>query len=265
VPTTSSTITDVPTARSTVPATTIPATTVPATAVPATAVPVTVGGEAPADLTMYFQVHRAMRQTGAELADALAGMADADRRRAVALVRFYRGFATELHTHHHLEDELFFPALAERVATFEHLSADLDADHVRLATLIDDLARALDAMAGTAPWHQARTEALAVATELRDHLRTHLDVEDQDVIPLFARHFTASEYEELEAQAVKEGSLKTMLFTCPWLVASAEPEVRDHIFETVPSALKVLWKLTRRGYARRTSYALGIEVPVVRS
>jgi hemerythrin-like domain-containing protein len=226
--------------------------------------PAPTSGTAP-DLTMYFQVHVAMRQTSAELATALAGIVDDDRRRAAAIVRFYKGFAVELHAHHHLEDELFFPALAARVPTFEHLSADLDADHVHLAKVIDELGRALDGLAGDDPWRQARAEALELAAELRDHLETHLDVEDLDVIPLFGRHFTAEEYTVLEQAAVKEGSLKDMLFTCPWLVASADPETRDRIFENVPAALKLLWKLTRRGYARRASYALGIEVPVVRS
>jgi len=46
---------------------------------------------------------------------------------------------------------------------------------------------------------------------------------------------------------------------------SCEAKTRDEIFESVPAVLKLLWKLTRRGYARRTSYALGIDVPVVRA
>ncbi len=226
---------------------------------PTTSVP-----DATPNLIMYFTVHQAMRDSSADLHGALTGIADDDRRRAAAISRWYKGFATELHGHHHIEDAIFFPALAERVATFEHFGPGLDADHVHLAQVIDDLGRAIDGLADDEAWAPTRAEAAELAAELRDHLQTHLEVEDQDVLPLFARHFTADEYVELEQQAVKHGSLRSMLFTCPWLVASCDARTRDEIFANVPGALKVLWKLTRRGYARRTSYALGVDVPVLR-
>ncbi len=223
-----------------------------------------VPGSAP-NLIMYFTVHQAMRDSSAALHDALVGIDADDRRRAAAIARWYRGFATELHAHHHIEDAIFFPALADRVPTFVHFAPGLDADHVHLAQVIDDLGRAIGGMADDLPWSPTRAEALELAAQLRDHLQTHLEVEDQDVLPLFGRHFTSDEYVDLEQQAVKHGSVRSMIFTCPWLVASCDARTRDEIFESVSGALKVLWKLTRRGYARRTSYALGIDVPVVRS
>ena len=222
-------------------------------------------GSGPPNLIMYYTVHQAMRDSSAVLHDALAGMADDDRRRAAAIARWYRGFADELHAHHHIEDEIFFPALAERDASFEHFGPGLDADHVHLAQVIDDLTRAIGGLAEDEPWAPTRAQAVELSAELRDHLMTHLAIEDEDVIPLFAERFTFDEYVELEQQAVKRGSLKSMLFTVPWLVVSCEAKTRDEIFESVPAALKLLWKLTRRGYARRTSYALGIDVPVVRA
>ena len=175
---------------------------------------------------MYLTVHQAMRDSSAALHDALAGIAPDDRHRAAAIARWYRGFATELHAHHHIEDAIFFPALAERVPTFEHFGPGLDADHVHLAQVIDDLGRAIAGLADDQPWSPTRAEALELAADLRDHLMTHLEVEDQDVLPLFERHFTATEYIALEQQAVKHGSLRSMLFTCPWLVASCDARTR---------------------------------------
>ena len=178
------------------------------------------------DLIMYFQVHQAMRHSSAELHTALVGIADDDRRRAAAIARWYRGFAAELHTHHHIEDEIFFPALAARVPTFEHLGPDLDADHVHLAQVIDDLGRALDSLAGDEPWSQTRAEAVELAAELRDHLHTHLEVEDQDVIPLFERHFTVEEYVGAR-EAGRQGRLASRRCCSPARGSSRRADARD--------------------------------------
>ncbi len=97
---------------------------------------------------MYLIVHRSMRASARQLAESLAAgdttLAD-DRRRTKALVRWYGGFADEIRLHHHIEDALLFPALAERVATYGDYEPTLTADHAELDVVLDRLGEALGA------------------------------------------------------------------------------------------------------------------------
>ena len=58
--------------------------------------------------------------------------------------RWFRGFAAEIQCHHHIEDELLFPAIAARVATYPEIAPKLEADHSELDGLLADLTAALD-------------------------------------------------------------------------------------------------------------------------
>lgn len=75
------------------------------------------------------------------------------------------------------EDDVVASMLAERVPTYASCGGTIAADHRRLADLLDG--GDVDALAGL--------------------LGEHLDLEDGEVLPLFARHFTAEEYEPIAA------------------------------------------------------------------
>jgi hemerythrin-like domain-containing protein len=215
------------------------------------------------DTTTYYLVHRAMLASSAQLAAALVGLARGDRRRARAIVGWYRGFTGELLAHHTIEDELLFPSLASQVPeVWAAYEADLAADHEHLDHVMAGLDAALDALAdGTPEWTAVHRRAVVLARELRDHLADHLQVEDDEVIPLFERHYTAEEYEALDQAAVKHMKLRQLWFTLPWMVAACTPEERGRLLAGAPTPLTWLWKAARASYARRASYALGTTVP----
>jgi hemerythrin-like domain-containing protein len=194
-----------------------------------------------ADLAPYLRVHRLLRRSAAELAVA-AARAPADARTDRALARWFHGFAGEIRCHHHIEDVLLFPALRTRVATYHDLAPQLTADHADLDEVLDSLTAALDA--------RDRQTARLLAAQLRDHLDEHLAFEDDEVAPLFARHFTFIEFEELNDRAVKMTSLKQLVFTAPWMMSLLDDSERAELLSTVPKAMGVLWRLTRRRYAR---------------
>ena len=133
-------------------------------------------------------MHRALRASAAQLAEAPSRPADHRARKARA--RWFRGFADEIQCHHHIEDELLFPAIAARVATYPQIAPKLEGDHADLDVLLDDLRAALAA--------SDERRAATLAAELRDHLDEHLAFEDGEIVPLFIRHFTAAEYDEPE-------------------------------------------------------------------
>ena len=162
------------------------------------------------DIESYLRVHRALRASAAQLAQATARPADDSKREARR--RWYDGFADEIQCHHHIEDELLFPAIAARVATYPEIAPKLEGDHADLDVLLDDLRAAL--ATGDDP------RAATLAAELRDHLDEHLTFEDHEIAPLFVRHFSPAEYDELNARAVRMTSFKQLLFTAPWLMCS---------------------------------------------
>lgn len=210
------------------------------------------------DLTNYHAVHTALRRGTHALAVAATDLDPADRRRAQAFARYWKGFAGEVLAHHTIEDDVMFPALIERAPVAAELISRTDADHERLDELMTAVAAEVEELV-------AGRIAPALASELRELailMDTHLDFEDAEVLPLFERHFTAEEYSELDDQAAKAlGLSKQAAFTVPFIASMLDPDVRDRVFGDAPAAFKLLYRATRRSHARLADRALG---PVAR-
>ena len=200
------------------------------------------------DLESYLRVHRVLRASAAELATATRAPADpAADEGAEALVpgvrRARSGVITTSRT------SCCSPRWRRgSPPTGEHASR-LEGDHAELDEVLDGLEAALD---------RGDLDAAApLATALRDHLDEHLGYEDDEIAPLFARHFTAVEFDELNARAVRMTSPRQLLFTAPWLLAGVDQDEQARILASVPKALHLLWFATRRRYARLAGRALG--------
>ena len=200
-----------------------------------------------ADLTSYLQVHRCLRHSAAQLAEAVDR--PVDHRRARALARWYGGYAGEVRCHHHIEDALLFPALRARVSTYPDHAVRIDRDHDDVDRMLDQLADAFD--------QGDRTRITSLAHALRDHLDAHLAYEDAELVPLFIRHFTGAEFDELNARAVRLTPPKQLLFTAPWLLDQLDPAERAQMLASVPRAVRLLWRCVRGRYARLTTRAFG--------
>ncbi len=213
----------------------------------------------PPDVTLYYEVHEAMRQANEQILSGLTDptFADDDRRRAKAMHRWFVGYCGELKGHHHAEDHLIFPELAARVPAYASYADTLAADHDRLDVILEGLGNALARMAAGDGWSTAKAEATALAVELRDLLLVHLDFEDSDVIPLIERHFGKAEYKVIEDKILKEISPKQALWTVPWWVSVTPPEAAAKALAEAPLPLKVIYYATRGSYARMTKRAFG--------
>jgi hypothetical protein len=211
----------------------------------------------PPDLTIFTVVHRAMRRDAARLAGAVTGLGDGDAARARALQRWYRGFRAELAEHHTIEDDLFFPVLAERVPTFAQHTDRIDREHHLLDDALSGVGVALDGLVHAGGSSAARGPARDATCELTDMLDAHLGFEDADVLPLYLRHFTEDEYGEVGRRASRMVDKRNLGFTVPWVVGAATPAERDRLFEQAPLAFKLLWYASRRRHARVSTRALG--------
>ena len=211
------------------------------------------------DLTTYHVLHRGMRLDSARLAGAVAGVTETERTtRGPALARWYAGFYGELHEHHTVEDEIFFPALLERVPVFDSQVDRIDAEHNHLEDVLVETRARLGRLGDPGvDWPAAVAEASEITAELRDLLDVHLGFEDADVLPLFVRHFTADDYDDLGERALKHTKFGQLVFGIPWAVQAATDDQFRHMYANAPIAFKLLWYATRRRYNRMAQEAFG--------
>lgn len=220
------------------------------------------------DLTLYRLIHRGMRADTARLAAVVAGLTEAERhRRMPALTRWYAGFLQEFELHHSAEDDIFFPALAERVPVFADQLARLDAEHHTLEAALLAVRDALGQLADpNVAWRSVREDAVDALRVADNELTLHLDNEDADVLPLFVSHMSKLEYDEIGERALKRATPKHLLFALPWVMRQATGEESGKILAEAPLPLKVMWYVSRGRHARLTRRALGetvdLDMPV---
>jgi len=211
------------------------------------------------DLTSYHLIHRAIRQSTTRLTAAIGSVSESDRRtRGPQLVRWYSGLEGELHTHHTVEDDFFFPALFRHVPSLRGYLERIDDEHQHLTQLLVDTRTAIAQLADPqVPFDAAIRAAASRAGELESLMDGHLDFEDAEILPLFTRHMDAAEYQEVEAKALAKPKLGELRFTVPWMMANATPEEQRLLLDSAPFMMKVVWIATRRGYDRLATAALG--------
>jgi hemerythrin-like domain-containing protein len=212
------------------------------------------------DLTFYFAVHEAQRDALVRYRDAVATLTESERvDRGKALARWAKGFRLELDEHHYVEDAFFFPSLRSKVPQAEAVLERLEADHRHLDQLLASWPAVAKAVCDPAvPFTDARLAAGRFADELHAFIHDHLAVEDQDVLPLFWRHYSASEYDAVLQQAVKKGKKAGLWFVAPFTVDCYEAGAeRDAFLDSVPMILRVIHRIVRPSYDRLLGKAFG--------
>ena len=212
------------------------------------------------DLSFYFAIHQAQRAAVGRYRDAVAALTEQERiDRGKALTRWAKGFVLELEEHHYVEDTFFFPSLRTTVASAGDILEGLEADHRDLDDLLARWPAVARALADpTVAFLDAQADAVTFAEGLSDFLDRHLAVEDQDVLPLFWRHYTAEEYDAVLQQAVKKGKKAGLWFVAPFTVdCYAEGPDREAFLASVPGVLRLLHRLVRPSYDRLIASAFG--------
>jgi hypothetical protein len=143
------------------------------------------------------------------------------------------------------------------VPTFAEHTDRIEREHHLLDDALRGVGTALDRLVASEAAAGARRDAHDAACELSSLLDLHLGFEDDDVLPLYVRHFTEDEYAEVEARARKLLELRRLPFGVPWVVGATTPAERGRILESAPLALKLVWYASRRHHARLSARALG--------
>jgi len=206
------------------------------------------------DLTTYRAVHVALREAASRMAAAAGTLRVSDWRRIDAFARYWKGYAGEVLAHHTIDDDTFFPALVERCPVAGDLIARADADHLHL----DELMTAVDGAVAELQRGMGPGELPELLGQLAVHMDEHLGFEDEDILPLFERHFTGEEYDALEEAAQKAlGISKQAAFTVPFVLHWVDPAVAEDLIAKAPVAFRALYRLTRRRHQRLGATALG--------
>jgi hemerythrin-like domain-containing protein len=206
------------------------------------------------DASDYAVIHRAIRRAGRAVADASTTLTVADQPRLQAFLRYWNGHRGEILNHHGIEDQIFFPALRDRVPSAAGVLDRLDADHHRLDGLMEECYDGIGrVVVGAAP-----TAATSALRRLADVMDDHLDLEDREIVPLFTQCFSAAEYDALTKVAIKQTGLgRQAAFTVPYIGYWASAEDLDMMLSMAPMPFRVLYRLTRRRHARLSALALG--------
>ena len=166
-------------------------------------------------------------------------------------------FSRSLHEHHGTEDRFIWPALEERAddAGRAVLQA-MEDEHAEIDPALEACAAGFARLAAR-PDEDARAALAVRLVATRERLAEHLRHEETDAIALIQHLFTAEEWAAMEAEQLKENvSPKQILEIVAWVLHELPTEVRDHLFsQPKGGAYRVVWLLTRRGFARRERVA----------
>ncbi len=207
----------------------------------------------PVDMTLMYAMHHAFRRDLTAFAAAAQATPVDDRRTWAALERRWGVFSRSLHEHHGTEDTYIWPALVERADDAGRaLLQAMEDEHAEIDPALEACAAGFARLAGHAD-EDARAALAVRLVATRERLAEHLRHEETDAIALIQRLFSAEDWARLEEDQLKDAvSLKQVLEIVAWALHELPADVRDHLFaQPKGGAYRVVWLLTRGGFARR--------------
>lgn len=214
----------------------------------------------------FYAIHRKMRIDTSRYVIAVETATEGDRAgRLVPLAKWAAGFGRELHLHHTVEDDHFFPALAERHPAVGDVLAGLEDDHEVVAGILTEWGPAARDLADpTHDFSSARATVLAMAIDLRDLLARHLDIEDAEIVPRFEEAFTVEELQAIDDKVKRSLPKKGLSFALPWNVEALDPASRAELVATAPLVLRLLHRIHAPRFARLVAAAFdGVPEPSI--
>lgn len=172
-----------------------------------------------ADIRLIQVVHNTFRVGLNRMVDATTKLGPETLRSSVG--PYWEFYSAILDYHHHNEDAEDFPLLCNRYPDCKPLIEELGADHRQMVGVMDKIGGAVASFQKT-PDVASRDAINAAALELRDLFFPHLDREDAEVFPLYAKWIPHDEWARLETKALK-GIPKPQM---PYAVGALDETIR---------------------------------------
>jgi Hemerythrin HHE cation binding domain len=180
------------------------------------------------DFTGFLLAHKCMRQEYGRLAEAARHPRDIGHE---ALIEEHIEVTLSvLHHHHAEEDSWLWPTLRQRAPAAKPTLERLEAQHAQIDPLI---ATAAD----TSRPRPLRATALA---ELHAAINTHLDEEEQLILPLSTVHITAEEWDAFGQRALASIPRQYMPIVLGWVSSEATPQEWASVKQMLPRPVRIL-------------------------
>ena len=192
-------------------------------------------------------VHRAFRREFRLVPELVRQVRPGDTARAAVIAEHARMILSGLHLHHTSEDDLLWPKLLERCPPDTELVHRMETQHERVDSAVEKLGPAIDRWEVEA--RPAVTEEVASGfDELRAALLEHLEEEEQNILPLAARHMTQEEWAQLGEAGVKKMKKAQIPIMFGAVMEEATPEERHEMMMVLPVPIRFLMRTV---FARR--------------
>ncbi|MET7399755.1 hemerythrin domain-containing protein [Dactylosporangium sp. NPDC005572] len=142
-----------------------------------------------------------------------------------------------LHAHHSGEDELLWPRLLDRAAPSAGLVHTMQEQHARVEQYTGAAGDALRQWVG-APATATGDRLAGLVDELRAALVTHLDLEEQEILPLISRYITVEEWALLAEHGKNAMPRKQLPLVFGAMLEDADPAERAELLAAVPAPIR---------------------------
>jgi hemerythrin-like domain-containing protein len=147
-----------------------------------------------------------------------------------------------LHDHHVGEDTLLWPPLTPRVPDSADLIARMASDHQQVERLVER-ARTLLRQWSESAGSTAGEELAAAFADLGALLDSHLATEEDEILPLAARHLSQQEWDELGKHGFAAIPGKRRLAMLGYMLEGADEGERQRFAHHVPPPARLAYRL----------------------
>ncbi|MFF1611953.1 ester cyclase [Amycolatopsis sp. NPDC058278] len=207
--------------------------------------------------------HLAFRREFRLAPRAVQRVAESDRRQARRVAKHLKFLIRTLDHHHSGEDRLLWPKLHQRVAErFDLAVTSMEQQHETIHALLDDVSEQLPVWAARAG-SESRDQLAGTLGRLSTVLNEHLTAEEEQILPLAARHLEAAEWQALERDGIDSLPKTQAALAFGMLMYEGDPEVTALMLHRAPAPARLLmpW-LGPRAYARHARRIHGTATPV---
>ncbi|GAA5024692.1 hemerythrin domain-containing protein [Kitasatospora paranensis] len=196
-------------------------------------------------------LHRVFRREISLLATLIEAAVPGDRRRTDVLADHLDLVLGALGEHHEGEDDLLWPKLRERAAPDDNVVA-------RMADQHGAIAGALAAANELSRRWRSRTDsgtALRLAEALRAldrHATTHMDDEEEHLLPLMADHISPREWAEVGERGRRSVPKSKLLIFLGAILEDATAQERQLFLSQMPAPARLLWHTLGARLYKRT-------------
>lgn len=173
-----------------------------------------------ADIRLIHAVHNTFRSGLTRMIDATAKLEPSALQSSMG--PYWTFYSAILDYHHHNEDDEDFPLLVGYYPDIQPLVDELGADHRQMLEVMAKINAAVEVFQKT-PDAAGRDAINAAAIDLRDLFFPHLDREDAEVLPMYAKWIPYAEWDKLETKALK-GIPKPQM---PYAVGAIDETIRS--------------------------------------